>query len=503
MPASKDDQSKKVFDVAKPGKSAPSASGRPVIIGHKNMLKDPMVKDNEVSDLSSTEDQKSSILPPEDKPSGGPMLPPNADEAEPTTAPTVSRIKILPISDSKKSNSSKEEKPEEKTSEEDLTKMEEGESITVSKKSAPEGPAEIEDSIGDESTEEPTKEDEPEKPTEEAEPEKEPEQEEPKPEESSEKEETDTKTEESSDNDTKEKSEVKPKEDTLAQESSSDSAEVETVAATAQTESDKKMEKEAQELAAKKTAVDKLVTEKKYFVPIGEKKRRRNNLKWVLFLFLFILLAAGVAYLLIDAGIIKANIDLPYHIFKQESESTTSNSIPTVTTTPTTTTTKPAVETITMPTVQYVKPTGWTVKEETGGSGTSKYKKITLTSSNYTTTQAGECAITKTGRVITIYISYNKTTNEKYISDLLKADPTAITSPGNVKATTLGGQKAVQYTSSPGECEASVSTSTIVDNYQVDVSTEMDSKVKTAPYLIEPYKTVYNNLLSSVKFKTE
>lgn len=36
--------SKKTMDVAAPGKQAPDVSARPVIIGHKPMVKDPMVK---------------------------------------------------------------------------------------------------------------------------------------------------------------------------------------------------------------------------------------------------------------------------------------------------------------------------------------------------------------------------------------------------------------------------------------------------------------------------
>lgn len=34
----------KVFDVAKPGASGPSSTSKPVIVGHKNMIEDPMVK---------------------------------------------------------------------------------------------------------------------------------------------------------------------------------------------------------------------------------------------------------------------------------------------------------------------------------------------------------------------------------------------------------------------------------------------------------------------------
>lgn len=38
---------KQVFDVAKPGKSAPSPTSRPVIVNHGPMMKDPMVSESE------------------------------------------------------------------------------------------------------------------------------------------------------------------------------------------------------------------------------------------------------------------------------------------------------------------------------------------------------------------------------------------------------------------------------------------------------------------------
>lgn len=54
MAASKSDKpkaaDKKVMDVAKPGKSAPSSTSKPVIVGHKPMIQDPMVMPSEGSD---------------------------------------------------------------------------------------------------------------------------------------------------------------------------------------------------------------------------------------------------------------------------------------------------------------------------------------------------------------------------------------------------------------------------------------------------------------------
>jgi hypothetical protein len=43
MATSKSDADKQVMDVAKPGKTAPDASAKPVIVGHKPMVQDPMM----------------------------------------------------------------------------------------------------------------------------------------------------------------------------------------------------------------------------------------------------------------------------------------------------------------------------------------------------------------------------------------------------------------------------------------------------------------------------
>src|SRR5690348_15469367 len=46
---------KKVFDVAKPGKSAPSSSAKPIIITNRPVLKDPMVTAEAPSATPTTE----------------------------------------------------------------------------------------------------------------------------------------------------------------------------------------------------------------------------------------------------------------------------------------------------------------------------------------------------------------------------------------------------------------------------------------------------------------
>lgn len=49
----KNNDPERVFDVAKPGKKGPDATSRPVIVGHKNMIEDPMVKQAEAATKSN------------------------------------------------------------------------------------------------------------------------------------------------------------------------------------------------------------------------------------------------------------------------------------------------------------------------------------------------------------------------------------------------------------------------------------------------------------------
>ena len=103
--ATNKDVSKKVFDIAKPGKTAASASSRPLIIGHKPMLKDPMVNDASAGEFGKVIDSpmgkagvKIDKPPDEDIPSGSP---PFSDEKvslqeDDAGPPSVSKITIEP-----------------------------------------------------------------------------------------------------------------------------------------------------------------------------------------------------------------------------------------------------------------------------------------------------------------------------------------------------------------------------------------------------------------------
>lgn len=65
---------------------------------------------------------------------------------------------------------------------------------------------------------------------------------------------------------------------------------------------------------AKQEALQKLITDKKYFVPVGQVSRRRNRRTLLVFV-VFLLLLAGT-YLAFDAEVIKTNVTLPVDLIK-------------------------------------------------------------------------------------------------------------------------------------------------------------------------------------------
>jgi hypothetical protein len=77
---------------------------------------------------------------------------------------------------------------------------------------------------------------------------------------------------------------------------------------------DKKLtDKKLEEEIAKQEALEMLVNDKTYFAPIGEKKLRRSRQNWFI---LGVLVLAVSGYSVLDAQIIKNNINLPVHVFK-------------------------------------------------------------------------------------------------------------------------------------------------------------------------------------------
>ncbi len=80
------------------------------------------------------------------------------------------------------------------------------------------------------------------------------------------------------------------------------------------TEDKKKQNKLSDEELARKKEIEQLITDKKYFVPIGQVSKRRNRRMLIVFLVILVLVIIG--YLAIDAGIIKSSVTLPFDIIK-------------------------------------------------------------------------------------------------------------------------------------------------------------------------------------------
>ncbi len=141
----KNDDTSGVFDVAKPGQSRPDTTSRPIIVGHKSMVEDPMVtasastsvaaskKDNDEQDssLKSTEDK---IAPHEAHPVS-PLhetVAPEPPTPEPPTKPSEDNPKTSDSSAIQQAESDKKEK-ETETSEEKVSDEEKARQATVQK----------------------------------------------------------------------------------------------------------------------------------------------------------------------------------------------------------------------------------------------------------------------------------------------------------------------------------------------------------------------------------
>ncbi|HSX52967.1 MAG TPA: hypothetical protein VLF90_01185 [Patescibacteria group bacterium] len=189
---------KRVFDVAKPGKTAANAQSRPVIVGHRTLLQDPMVKSD---DKKETKDDK---------------LAPSQEPLASTSGKTITPS--TPLSN---------ETPAAKPSEDQTNTAHQDE------QPAPEP-------TGDTDTQSPTN------------------------------------------------STDQPKQPTASEDS------------------------------AKQENLQKLVEEKKYYVPIGEQKRTRSIRRLLLIILGLLIIGIILADLLIDGGTIKTSIKAPVQIFHHQ-----------------------------------------------------------------------------------------------------------------------------------------------------------------------------------------
>ena len=277
---------KKTMDVSKPGKVAADATARPVIVGHRSIVQDPMVKPE--TDVSELEPKKDDEVKTKSAPTSGEKViePLNKD-----TAPELSDIEqaaAAAVSKSSKNEAAKTADKEEKTApaseSSETTSPAEASSEASQPKSADSSPDEV-------LTEE-------------------------KPKEPNAPNESPTKTPDTPKDSNASNVGAKPPqnsdkktEDKKA--GSSEAAEVDAIANQAGN-SKQKEKQEAEQEAAKQAHLQKLIDDKKYFVKTGQVARRRNNRIAIVLLVLLILIVG--AYLAIDAKLLKVGFNVPIHI---------------------------------------------------------------------------------------------------------------------------------------------------------------------------------------------
>ncbi len=272
MPAKADKPAdkKSVFDVTKPGKAAPDASARPIVVNRQPVLQDPMVRDTE----SLTE-----------KVPGPPVLDGHNAEVKKMLNPSSHKIIISPTGELHHDNDTSDKpKPAEGTPIAQLAKRHQ----TVTEKDHSEE-SDKKESISDKDNKELAKPEESETPKEEPIDEAQPNKE----------------------------SEEKDQEKAETSEESGDENIVDEMAKQAATK--KQKEAESKEAAVQNEKFQKLITNKTYFLPIGQVTRRRNTRRLLLILLLLLLLGIAAADLAIDAGIVKTNVKPLTHFFKPQS----------------------------------------------------------------------------------------------------------------------------------------------------------------------------------------
>lgn len=284
-PRSIDDS--KVFDVAKPGKTKPLGTSRPVVVNHSMAVKDATVvepaDENNESMLAPSVTRKiiSPISAEEEKPEQSPrssitiMSEPDEQPGASEAGQITIKTRVKP--DTKAENDA--DKSDDKLAEPEPAALEE---------EGNEQPSEDE-SINQNSPEQPEK------------------TEEENPAEAS----AEVKTEVAADTGSSQSAE-EPK---SAEVSSSESASVDALAEAS--ERPKIDQKVAEEQAKKEAALQELIDSKKYVVPLSHDSSGRAGHKTIWFSLLFIVLLAAGAYIAIDAKVININIELPYHFFQQ------------------------------------------------------------------------------------------------------------------------------------------------------------------------------------------
>lgn len=323
------DKSKKVMDVSKPSETKATPTSKPVIIGHKPAVKDPMV------DAAKAKDAKvdSTTISISDTGKLTQETPPAAAD-KPAVPPSEAIVKkemvIAPLAAASDSPN---------PAEPDVPKTEQ-----PAKEETPAEPAENEPEV-------------PEAPEPEAETEEKPEE---KPEDEPEPPKPETPAEpEAVEEPAPPTPATEPTADQPVESPDPDKAPVDSVLGDAQ--SSKEAEVAA---AAMEEKLKELSNSNKYKVPVGQPRKhhgKAGGLKGVLIFLLIILLIGAGAALAVDAGLIKTSIKLPFDLIKEKQEDASPMVAAPVAKTPTKTTTDTGTTTTTTKDV----PAGFTVYKAT------------------------------------------------------------------------------------------------------------------------------------------
>ena len=227
-------KSKQVMDVARPGKSTPSSSSRPIIMGHGPIMKDPMMSDKSVA--VSDDSDPDAGEPITVKRSAKTIAPAATADEKPAKAKKTAEATITPPTD---------------TTPPDLE---------PSDASIPESPTE--------ETQQP------------------------------------------------EPAADQPAEDTqpeTSEETPAEASDEAAVGALADQVTDK--QKESAEVLQKQQELEKLIEQKKFYVPIGQVTHRRHTL-WAILCLLALLLAVSALVYAADAELFDPGFDLPFDLVK-------------------------------------------------------------------------------------------------------------------------------------------------------------------------------------------
>lgn len=383
MPAS----DRKHLDVIRPGKSAASATTRPVIVGHGAMMKDPM-------------------LQTEQKPSANETQIPAAEEEKPVVQRT--KVVVRPLSDADKNEAQQSNS--------------EGMSASLEPEATPPVEAPQKDAEEDEV---------------------------------------------------------------------SDQAVVDAVASQATAG---KGQKKAQEEQAKQEAIQKLITDKTYVLPIAKARRTSSGRGISIVVSLLLLLVVG-GYLLLDAGIIGNNVKLPLDLIKQSSAVTADNTPPVapaprpaVTAASSTTLEASKAYSSTVNGVAFSYPNDWTVAEAKDEARPG-VTNITVKSPAQDITPGMGAKSEEVAMVLTIAVE-NTTSTTRYTS---KWDKLTFCSTESVALTKQTSQYYIAYVSkesskdisalilSQKQCDATASTTAMISD-QVQFATKKDTYTVTGQY---------------------